>query len=116
MGKVIERELAAHPVRLLIDDRRLMSLSIYYAGERAHNAFIWNPERMIDNHYRFLCDVVNAPHGPFLFISTVERDNELRAQFERVEAVGKLDGGPCPGCERRVFVYRLGDFRGYPPS
>ena len=125
LGRAVARQLDATGARLLTDDRRMMSWLMYYAGpyderraggdgeRRARNALMWNPERRVDNQYRLLRDVERAPRGPFLFVSARERGAELAQQFALVEPLGTLDSGPCEGCERKLFAYRLGDFRGY---
>lgn len=134
LGRAVAPQLDAMGARLLTDERRMMSWLMYYAGpygerqavnagdrragsageRRARDALMWNPERRIDNHYRLLRDVERAPRGPYLFISARERGAELKQQFATVEPLGTLESGPCDGCERKVFAYRLGDFRGYP--
>jgi 4-amino-4-deoxy-L-arabinose transferase-like glycosyltransferase len=114
LGRAVAQTLATQGGRLLVDERRLMSLAIYYGGPGARHALTWNPQRRIDNHYRLLRDVKSAPRGPFILVSTLDRSGELVRQFASVQPLGTLDGGPCEGCERRVYAFRLGDFKGYP--
>ncbi|HEU0203429.1 MAG TPA: glycosyltransferase family 39 protein [Burkholderiaceae bacterium] len=118
LGAAVAMKLDSTGARLLTDDRRLQSWLTYYAGPRAFDSLAWNPERKVDNHYRLLRDVAGAPRGPFLFVSEAQRFDELARQFTTVERLGLLASGPpcadaASGCLRRVFVYRLGDFRGY---
>lgn len=118
LGRAVAARLQATGARLLSDDRRLMSWLIYYARPAARDALTWNPERVVDNHYRLTRDVAHAPRGPFLFVSERERGAELARQFASVEALGTIRSGPpcaapASGCARAMFAYRLGDFRGY---
>lgn len=125
LGHAVALQLDATGARLLTDDRRTMSWLMYYAGpssegraggdgeRRARDALTWNPERRIDNHYRLMRDVERAPRGPFLLVSALDRSDLLAQQFAVVEPLGTLYSGPCKGCERKLFAYRLGDFRGY---
>jgi hypothetical protein len=120
LGRSVRRALEAAPpgTRLLVDDRRLMSLTMYYAGPRAHSALVWNPAGRITNHYHLLRDVAQAPDGPFLMISEQDRGPELEAHFASVLPLGLL-GGSTPlngdGRTRRVFAWQLGALR-QPPS
>jgi hypothetical protein len=115
VGSAVGAQLDATGARLLTDERRVLSWLAYYAGPRAREALIWNPERRVDNHYRLTRDVAHAASGPFLFVSERERGEELERQFESVQALGALTSGPCAGCERTLYAYQLGAFRGYAP-
>ncbi|MCX8004694.1 MAG: glycosyltransferase family 39 protein [Burkholderiaceae bacterium] len=115
LGRHVAAQLQQQRARLLVEDRRLMSWMIYYAGPAAHDALAWNPGRRVDNHYRLLRDVAQSPRGPFLFVSEVDREADLRAQFDAVQPLGSLMAPGCASpCERRLLAWRLGDFRGYP--
>jgi 4-amino-4-deoxy-L-arabinose transferase-like glycosyltransferase len=115
LGRRVDGVLQRYGARLLAEDRRLMSWMIYYGGPRARDALAWNPGRRIDNHYRLLRDVERAPHGPFVFVSGVDRERELRSQFASVQPLGVLQAEGCGAdCERRLHAYLLGDFLGYP--
>jgi 4-amino-4-deoxy-L-arabinose transferase-like glycosyltransferase len=116
LGRAVRRELEAAPAgtRLLVDDRRLMSLVIYYAGPRAHDALIWNPEGRITNHYHLLRNVTQAPAGPFLLISERDRSAELGAAFESVQPLGVLGAPLALGGDpraRRVHAWQVGRLR-----
>jgi 4-amino-4-deoxy-L-arabinose transferase-like glycosyltransferase len=116
LGRAVRRALEAAPpgTRLLVDDRRLMSLTMYYAGPRARGALMWNPAGRVTNHFHLLRDVAQAPDGPFLLISEQDRGPELDAAFESVVPLGLLVA-PAPlngdGRERRVFAWQLGALR-----
>jgi hypothetical protein len=116
LGRAVRRNLEAAPAgtRLLVDDRRLMSLVIYYAGPRARDALMWNPGGRITNHYHLLHDVSQAPGGPFLLISERDRSAELPAAFEAVTPLGTL-GAPAlmerDPRDRHVFAWQLGALR-----
>lgn len=121
LGRAVEAQLGERQATLLTDDRRLLSWLVYYGGGRARDASMWNASGRVDNHYKLTRDVSRAPAGPFLFVSERDRGPELQQQFERVEPLGVVGGGVCDAtvnvpCERRVYAYRLGAFRGYPPA
>lgn len=116
LGRAVRRSLESAPTdtRLLFDDRRLMSLTIFYAGRRAHSALIWNPSGRVTNHYHLLRDVAATPAGPFLMLSERDRDAELRAAFESVTPLGQIGGGLLANGDshaRRVYAWQLGALR-----
>jgi len=98
------------PTRLLLDDRRTMSLTMVYAGTDARDALIWNPGGRIENHYQLLRDVRGAPAGPFLLVSERDRSAELAAAFESVAFVGVLRAEGAP-VDRPLYAWRLGALR-----
>lgn len=107
----------AAPLRLLTDDRSLLSWLTYYARPLPADALIFNPLRRLENHFELLYDVGDAPAGPFLFVSQRDRGPELAALFDSAEPVGRIEGGGSRGPASRhvLYVYRLGRFHGYPP-
>jgi 4-amino-4-deoxy-L-arabinose transferase-like glycosyltransferase len=113
LGRAVRRELEAAPAgtRLLFDDRRLMSLVVYYAGPRAHDALMWNPEGRITNHYQLLRNVAQSPAGPFLLISERDRSAEIAAAFASVQPLGVLGAPLAIGADpraRRVYAWQVG--------
>jgi len=112
LGRAVREALEAAPAgtRLLVDDRRLMSLVMYYAGPRARDALMWNPEGRVTNHYHLLRNVAQAPEGPFLLISERDRSAELGAAFASVQPLGILGASPALGSDpraRRVHAWRV---------
>jgi len=105
------------PARLLTDDRSLLSWLTYYARPLAADALIWNVLRHVENHFDLLYDVEGAPDGPFVFVAARDRAPELRAAFDGVEPLGRLEfhGTRGPASNHVLFAYRLGRFKGYAP-
>ncbi|HEU4620972.1 MAG TPA: glycosyltransferase family 39 protein [Burkholderiaceae bacterium] len=104
-GQCVRRLLDEQGARLVAEDRRLMSELIYYA--RAHDALIWNPSGIVDNHYRLTRDVRNAPNGPFVFVAATDRRADLERDFASVESLALT---PCTLLQRPLHAYRLGNF------
>jgi len=120
LGRAVQRRLDEAPpgTRLLVDERRLISLMIYYAGPRARDALIWNPEGRVTNHYQLLRDVAQAPSGPFLMISHTDRSAELQRAFVAVTPLGQIGAPAAPPADppgRRVFAWQLGALRAPAP-
>lgn len=87
LGTEVRSELLADPkLRLLSNERRILSELIYYARPMAYPVHAWNPERKRTDHYRLLYDVAERPQAAYLFVGeTGKFDLELLKQhFEQV--------------------------------
>ncbi len=107
-----ERRAAAPEAVVLFDDRRLMALSLFYAGLPLADAVEWNPDGTADNHYELVTDLAAVADREILYVAR-NHERAVLASFESVEPEPEIRVATHADRERAFPVYRLRGFRGY---
>jgi len=100
-------------VRLLFDDRKVMSALIYYARPNPFDAVMWNPTGKRNNHYEITADLSTAAGEDFLYV--VRHDSPERASVSFVDSrlIATFRSRSYSGDALELSAYLLSDFRGY---
>jgi 4-amino-4-deoxy-L-arabinose transferase-like glycosyltransferase len=116
LGKAVAIQLSreAPHTRLLTQDRGLTSLLLYYARVRPGDYAVWNPDQVVNSQYELVASLKPGDPGPFLMVSTNAREPLITSRFAKTDGVSTIIV-PLRGTERRFYLYRLAQFRGYLP-
>ncbi len=101
---------------LLSDSRKLLALLGYHARVDGRPPVLrsWNPEGGWRHQYDLHDDIARHPGEDYLFVSRRPLGEAVLARFDRTELVAVLRARIYPDLVRRVYVYHLQGFRGYP--
>lgn len=107
----LQRDLPG--VRLLFDDRKVMSALIYYVRPNPFDSVMWNPTGKRNNHYEITTDLSTAVGEDFLYV--VRHDSPERASLSFAESrlIATFRSRSYSGDALELSAYLLSDFRGY---
>ena len=105
--------IAAHPDAIVVaKDRELLSQLIYRLGLSRYAS--WNPDGGVADHYQLTTDL-NAHIGQdVLLVSRSASIDDVAGRFASARQIGEVVVPIHRNFERRVFLFVLEDFRGYP--
>ncbi len=113
VGDRIAALRAAHPDTLLLsDERRYLAHYLYEARVPPGQAFKWNPEGRIDDHYELATDMADAVGRDFLFV-TRRGDHGVSNHFEAAERLPDIRVPTHSDSAIILEVHLLRGFRGY---
>lgn len=110
----LQRELPGN-VRLLFDDRKVMSELIYYVQPHPFDAVMWNPKRQTNNHYEMTTDLDQAIGSDFLYVIRHDWPGRASPRFERASLLATFRSRAYTGAVLELRAYVLRDFKGYEP-
>lgn len=114
LGDKVAAALRENPGSVLLGDQRpLLAYLAYYARPTPDGVVEWNPPGgAIDDQFKLTTRLDADMRGPFVFLATYPSP-PLLARFASVSPAQEIVIRPAPGIERRYWLYRLRDFRGY---
>lgn len=114
LGAAVQQRLIAAPeLRLLTDERDLISELRYYARPASDTAVLWNASGRIDSHYALTTTLVGKPGQSYLFLSRrATLDPTLAAQFAVTEASAPIHIEVRPGWALNLSAWVLRDYQG----
>lgn len=107
--------LARHPdADPLTDSRTVAAELLYYAPALSSRLAMWNPTGRVGDHYRLTRDLAaRPPGGHYLYLGAAPDLNGLRAGFDRVQPLGRIEVRTHRDHAIRLDVVALDGFRGY---
>lgn len=105
--------LAAHPDAVVVaKDRELLAQIIYRLQPRDYAS--WNPDGGVADHYQLTTDLNRYRDRPVLLVSRSGLIDDVAGRFDSSLALGEIAVPIHRNFERRVSVFLLTGFRGYP--
>ena len=100
------------------DHRRELSYLMYYLQPLLNidKVAVWNPQGQVRSQFDMRADLAGYPSANVIYVTDDEFPVEYHSAFERVEYVRKIHIPIYKGVERSYHVYRLYQFKGYPPQ
>jgi hypothetical protein len=113
VGAALADRRAAHPGTLLLsDERRYLAHYLYDARVPPEEAFKWNPEGRIDDHYELVNDL-NAAVGRDVLFVTRWGDRGVSARFESAVRLPDIRVPTHSDSAIVLQVYLMRGFQGY---
>jgi len=100
-------------VRLLFDDRKVMSALIYYARPNPFDAVMWNPTVKRNNHYEIMTELSTAVGENFLYVVRHDSPERASMSFTDSRLIATFRSRSYSGNALELSAYLLSDFRGY---
>lgn len=97
---------------LVAPDRELLAHLIYFLRPAAYAS--WNPAGRVTDHYQLTTSLARATGRDVLFVTRKPLPPEIAARFDSAEDLGTKVVPIHPDFERRVHLFLLKGFRGYP--
>jgi 4-amino-4-deoxy-L-arabinose transferase-like glycosyltransferase len=107
----LQRELPG--VRLLFDDRKVMSELLYYVQPHPFDAVMWNPADRRNNHYEMTTDLSGAVGQDFLYVIRHNAADRAAPSFASSQLIATFRSRAYTGDALELSAYRLDDFKGY---
>jgi hypothetical protein len=115
MGQEIAKQKQDHPQSfLLVDDRMLLTLSMYYGKIPLAQAAKWNPSGSIHDQYDLKTDLNNKVGKNFLLVTYQDYPTEIMSHFSQATLLMTLQQPTLDGRTTNVYLYYLENFLGYP--
>lgn len=108
----LQRDLPDN-VRLLFDDRKVMSELIYYVQPHPFDAVMWNPKGQSKNHYEMTTDLSDAVGEDFLYVIRHDWPGRASPRFEKATLVATFRSRAYTGGALELRAYVMEDFKGY---
>ncbi len=99
---------------LLIDERKLMAATLYYAKPHLIEAYKWKPGARVHDHFDLTRPYTAASPGKVLYVTEREDAREITSRFEIAEMIAEVRTPIGVGRERIVQLWELEGFKGYP--
>ncbi|MCB1890239.1 MAG: glycosyltransferase family 39 protein [Rhodocyclaceae bacterium] len=113
LATAVAPDLRAHPDAIVVArDRDLLAHLIYFLSPRHYAS--WNPKGRVIDHYQLTTRLQDAVGQDVLFVSRGPLDEAVTGRFASVQDLGERTVTIHRDFERRVHLYLLRDFRGYP--
>jgi hypothetical protein len=113
LGEVVSEVWRGQPgTRLLANDRWIMAELLYYVQPTPRDALMWNPDGVLDDHYRLTRDAGKHKGESFLFVTTTDA-SDLAPYFAAVTLVREASIRTHKDWTVRYRIYRLDGFKGY---
>lgn len=100
-------------VRLLFDDRKVMSALIYYTRPYPFDAVMWNPTGKRNNHYEITTDLSASVGEDFLYVVRHDSPERASVSFAKSRLIATFRSRSYTGDALELSAYLLSDFRGY---
>lgn len=114
VAKELKPYLLKYPnVKLLFDDRKLMSEMIFYIKPHPFDAVMYNPSHKLRNHFDLVTDLQKHIGEDFIFVSKRKDIQDIEKRFESAKFLGKIDVPLYKDFKRVYYVYYLKSFKGY---
>lgn len=107
----LQRDLPG--VRLLFDDRKVMSALIYYARPNPFDSVMWNPTGKRNNHYEITTNLSTAVGEDFLYVVRHDSPERASVSFAESRLIATFRSRSYSGDALELSAYLLSDFRGY---
>lgn len=115
IGQEIAKQKIEHPQSfLLVDDRMLLTLSMYYGEISLAQAVKWNPSGVIHDQYDLQTDLMNKMGKSFILVTYQAYPMEIMSHFSQVKFLMTLQQSTLDGRTTNVYLFYLEDFLGYP--
>ncbi|MBT0963397.1 ArnT family glycosyltransferase [Denitromonas iodatirespirans] len=105
--------VAAHPGAVVVAKDRETLAQVIYRLQPPHYAS-WNPDGGVADHYQLTTDLNRYRNRPVLFLSRTGQIDDVAAHFETVSPLGEVVVPVHRNFERRLSLFLLSGFRGYP--
>lgn len=102
-------------VRLLFDDRKVMSELIYYVQPHPFDSVMWNPKGQSNNHYEMTTDLSEAVGEDFLYVIRHDWPGRASPRFESSALLATFRSRAYTGGVLELRAYVLKGFKGYEP-
>lgn len=113
-GKTIAMQLQNHPQsKLLVDDRMLLTLSMYYSHTPRENVFKWNPSHKIADQYDLISTLQQQVGQNFIIVSYLASPAKFASAFAKITPLTVITEPTLDGRSNRIFLYYGQNFLGY---
>ena len=113
-GDSLEVALSQHPnAKLLSSERPLLAQAIYQVKPHPFDAVLWNPQRIINNHYAITTTMDDKVGKDFVFVTTDSYPQEVLSRFSQVARKPDIIINRHPYPETHFYLYFLQGFSGY---
>lgn len=110
----LQRELPGN-VRLLFDDRKVMSELLYYVQPHPFDSVMWNPKGQRLNHYEMQTDLGQEQGQDFLYVIRHDWPGRASPRFESADLVATFRSRAYTGGALELRAYMMRNFQGYDP-
>ena len=112
VGEQLRAHLDAYPdAALLGDDRKTLAEMLYYARPAAWAA--WNPDGVVDDHYKLTADLRDARARRFIVLARHLTGEALAGRFRSVRELPPITVRTHADRVLRYRVFEAEDFQGY---
>lgn len=118
LGRQVQLLRTQYPEALLLGDSRdVLAELMYYVHPHPFDAVLWNPRRVMDNHYALSTTMDDKLGRSFLYVTDSERlPPEILRGFDSVEALPPLHITLHRDYSLDFKVWHLQNFKGYPKA
>jgi len=100
-------------LRLLFDDRKVMSEMLYYIRPHPMDSVIWNPNEQQNNHFELKTDLSQSVGESFLYIIKHDWPERAADSFADYRHITTFRSRAYTGDVMELRAYLLDDFQGY---
>jgi 4-amino-4-deoxy-L-arabinose transferase-like glycosyltransferase len=114
LGLAVADALAAHrDAYLLMDARKLIAQTLYYAGVPLARAVAWNPDGVPGDHFELVTRFPEDPEAGFVLATRRAEPADILARFAHSRPLGEVRVPTHADAEDRLHLFRLEGFLGY---
>jgi len=114
VAKKLKPFLLKYPnIKLLFDDRKLMSEMIFYIKPHPFDAIMFNPKQKYRNHFDLVTDLQKHIGEDFIFITKRKNIDDVKKRFKKTIFLGKVEVPLYKDFKRVYYVYYMKEFIGY---
>ncbi|WP_281950668.1 ArnT family glycosyltransferase [Nitrosophilus kaiyonis] len=114
VAKKIEPIIKNYPnVKLLFDDRKLMSEMIFYLKPHPFDAVMYNPKHLLRNQFDLVTDLQKHIGEDFIFITKRAQIKDVTKRFESYKKIATIKVTLYKDFSRVYHIYYLKRFKGY---
>ena len=107
----LQREMPG--VKLLFDDRKVMSALTYYVKPHPFDAVMWNPTGKRNNHFELFTDITGSEGDDFLYVIRHDWPERAGSSFAKSKLVATFRSRAYSSDALELSAYLLSDFKGY---
>lgn len=100
-------------VRLLFDDRKVMSEMLYYVRPHPLDAVMWNPKGQRKNHFEMTTDLSGFIGEDFIYVIKHDWPGRAATSFDQSDLIGTFRSRAYTGDVLEIRAYFLQTFQGY---
>ena len=117
LGLAVAEALAAHQgAWLLMDARKLIAQTLYYAEVPLARAVAWNPDGVPEDHFELVTRFPDDPGASFVLATRRADPADVLARFADSQPLGEARVATHTDGEDRLHLFRLEGFLGYGDS
>ena len=100
--------------KLLVNDRMLMALSMYYSNFPLEQSFKWNPFGLVRDQYDLVTHISQQKGSDFILVSYFINPREILDLVSEHKLLMTLQQPTLDGRSIKIYLFYLHNFHGYP--